>query len=99
MKWRCNSCAEIITAGQWPPHVCNSEVLEHAEFNEQGKLLKPEKRTPRESIRNENVSPGVYFSEGVAVRRAPHPEERGQFIEVPAESLIISEGKGRTQIE
>lgn len=88
-----------MSNGSHYAHACHPEVIEHAVCDDAGKVTTPEKRKLRENIRNEHYTQGVFFLEGKLVRRAPHQEERGQYVFVPADSLIISEGLGREAIE
>jgi hypothetical protein len=102
MKWRCNSClqqySDRTADGQPLYHVCYPEIVEHAEFDGEGKEIKPEKRTPRMDVRNEHPDPRLRLADGKWVTRVPHPEEPGQFLEQEAGYAIISEGLGRTEI-
>jgi hypothetical protein len=103
IMYQCNNCKQVYPeradSPDTAPHVCYPFIIEHAEFDAQGKEVKPEKRIPRENIRNENPDPTVYLSNDKWVRRVPHPEERGQFLEQEAEYAIVSEGLGRTLVE
>lgn len=101
--WQCNSCGQIYPDAESSPdtlpHVCHPDVIEYAVFNSDGTVKTPERRTARENIRNENLLPSLTYWEGVPKLRVPDPTRNVPTILVDAESVIISEGKGRTKVE
>lgn len=102
-KYRCNSCqAEYSdTTPQGAPyfHSCSPEIIEHATFDAEGKQLTPEKRTPRDHIRNEHTRTDIVERDGKfgVVVGSMALEGGEQF--TPLDSLILSEGLGRTLVE
>ena len=102
-KYKCNSC-EAVYSDRNPDgvpyyHECDREAIEHATFDDAGKLLTPEKRTPRENIRNENLRMDLIERDGkLYLQTGSTQDEAGpKLVEVP--SRLISEGKGRTLVE
>lgn len=102
-KWKCNSCGEVYsdTAFDGSPayHVCSPETIEHAKCDAEGKILTPEKRTPRENVRNENMKPGLIFVDGEYILQTPDPTGNVPMLTTKPGSIIISEGAGRTLVE
>lgn len=102
-KWRCNSCEGEYsdTTPQGAPyfHACSPEVIEPAAFGAQGELVTPEKRTQRQNARDENTRTDIVERDGKwgTVTGSTAVEGGEQF--TPLDSLIVSEGLGRTLLE
>jgi len=101
-EYKCNSCgatySDVTQNGGAYYHACSPEVIEPATFDDTGKQLSAEKRTPRENPRDERLLDGLVFDEGVVKVPVPDPETPGRMILKPAASLIVSEGAGRTLV-
>jgi hypothetical protein len=102
-RYQCNTCGEIYSDvmphGRQYYHVCTQETIEHAQCDDAGKIIKPEKRTPRENVRNENVKPGLICEGGKYILRRPDPNDSVKIITEEVQSIIIAEGAGRTLVE
>ncbi len=103
MIFECNSCharyADPRPDGTPAFHVCPPEVIEsYAVSDGKGNVTKPEKRSPRRSIRNENIRPDLVYLEGKPFIRAQDPQDASRRTLTPAQSIIISEGEGRTAV-
>jgi len=104
---KCNSCggtySPVQRDGMLFFHACPPDIVEPAEFDAQGKLVKPEKRTPRTNVRDERPAPGLVFAsiDGAPLkcfREVPHPEERNRLVLQEATPAIVSEGNGFTEL-
>lgn len=104
MIWKCNSCGATYPDpkpdGTPAFHVCSPDTIEqYAVTDEKGNVTQPEKRAPRASVRNENIRPGLVYLEGKPMLRERDPSDPTRWVAKPAESIIISEGEGRTAVE
>lgn len=99
-RYKCNSCGGVYVSPQSSGalyfHTCPPEEVEPGTFAATGAPLTPEKRTPRASVRNENIQPGVLYVEGKALLEVEDPTRNVASITLEVDSVIISEGKGRT---
>jgi hypothetical protein len=80
-------------------HVCPPEYITHAVCDAEGKIITPEKRTPRENVRNENVKPGLIFQGGKYILQSVDPNDSVRIVTTEQDSIIIAEGLGRTLVE
>lgn len=101
-KFKCVACGgtydDVLPDGMAYYHACPPEVIQHATFDNAGKLLTPEKRVPLEGARDERPTPGNLYVDGKSSIAVPNPEERGKVFFVESPPTIVSEGKGRTKI-
>jgi hypothetical protein len=104
---KCNSCGGTYSPVQLDGmafyHACPPDAVEPAEFDAQGHLVRPEKRTPRTNRRDERPAPGLVFASDAGAplkcfREVPHPEERGRLVLQEATPAIVSEGDGFSEI-
>lgn len=104
MTWKCNSCGAVYDDprpdGTPAFHVCPVDAItERALFDEQGNQQKPEKREALSDRRNENIRPELVYIEGKPMLKVTDPDDRTRRTLKQADSLIIAEGKGRTQVQ
>jgi hypothetical protein len=102
-KYKCNSCGATYTDigrdGVPYRHTCGPTSNPNYQPDPGKPNHDPETHVERANARNENTAPNLQYHEGkpVIVTRDPNDATRQNV--VPAESLIISEGLGRTLIE
>lgn len=101
-SFKCNSCGGTYSDTQADGtsyfHACAPETIEPAEFDATGKRTKEEKRTPRTDVRDENFVRGLVLVDGKPKLQTADPTKNVPSIFIDPPSLIVSEGKGRTQI-
>lgn len=102
-KYQCNTCrgtySDVDAKGAIYAHVCPTEIISHSEFDANGIQAKPETRSPLANRRDENPPPGLEFRAGVAYIVTADPHDKMRHNAVPADSLIVAEGAGRTLLE
>lgn len=102
-KWKCNSCGatypDTLPDGQLYFHVCSPEIIEHAVCDAAGNVVTPPKSKPRENCRNENLRRGLVHFEGKYQVPVPLKEDPRMMLYEYADSIIMSEGLGRTLVE
>jgi hypothetical protein len=102
-QYKCNSCGAIYSDvqrdGAAYMHACPTEIVTHATFDKVGTKLTDEKREPFANPRNENTHPNLQYHEGKPVHVSRDVNDATRTVIIPAPTLIIAEGAGRTLIE
>ena len=100
--FKCNSCGATYLDQQRDGtryfHACGPQITKRAVLDAAGATVTPQVEAEIADGRNENTPPGLLIVEGKLVRSQLIPGETGLFQLVPADTFLISEGKGRTQI-
>lgn len=103
MMFKCNSCdaeyPDPKADGTPAFHVCPfDQVTERAVFDDQGNQTKAEVRELIPNRRDENMRPGLFYLEGKPYIRVQDKNDPARWVLETPDSLIISEGEGRTEI-
>lgn len=101
-RYRCNSCGaeyeDRDAAGVMYFHACPTDKITHAVTDDKGNVVTPEKREPLPNRRDENAPKELIYIEGKPKLRKRDPNDPTRVTFEDADSLVRSEGAGRTAL-
>jgi hypothetical protein len=100
--WKCNACgatyADHQRDGSEYYHVCPPTTVQGVQPNPEMPGYTPPSVKARPDGRNENIRPNLRYVEGLPVLVRPDPADPARLISTKADSIIVAEGAGRTEV-